>query len=338
MHKLSPLGATEGSGFAPLHVRERPFAQSEPNPQRISHRKRLPTFRHVPSAFQHLANSWHEIQVGPVRMINHGIFAAVGAWVGSLIAVALAGTEQLWIIIGLSVAAILAAALWAQLVEGSPQLLRPYGYFGSVAGVVIAALLITAWGRDTWPALAAATIGGALTQAIGRGRCLVQGCCHGSECVTWLGIRYTHPRSRVTRLSTFGDRPLHPTQVYSAGWMLLVAAVLFPPVDAPRRSAVHRRPLFDPDWTWPLCRGALSWRAADARVGRPALLPMARYWVRSRRWMGDDARVDTCAATLATVCRRHHRNGSTWDRGWHRLRCRLSRTQPPFLPSGLTTP
>jgi prolipoprotein diacylglyceryl transferase/PAP2 superfamily protein/phospholipid methyltransferase len=176
---------------------------------------------------EHLANSWYEIQVGPVRLINHGIFAALGAWVGTLVAVALAGTDQLWIIIGLSVAAIVAAALWAQLVEGSPQLLRPYGYFGGVAGVVIAALLIRAWGGDIWPALTAATIGGALTQAIGRARCLVQGCCHGSECVAWLGIRYSHPRSRVTRLSTFGDRPLHPTQVYSAGWMLLVAAVLF---------------------------------------------------------------------------------------------------------------
>ena len=175
---------------------------------------------------EHLANSWYEIQVGPVRMINHGIYAAVGAWLGTLVAVALVGTEQLWIIIGLTVAAILAAALWAQLVEGSPQLLRPYGYFGGVAGVIIAALLIRAWGRDIWPALTAMTIGGALTQAIGRARCLVQGCCHGSECLAWLGIKYSHPRSRVTRLSTFGDRPLHPTQVYSAGWMLLVAAVL----------------------------------------------------------------------------------------------------------------
>jgi prolipoprotein diacylglyceryltransferase len=63
-------------------------------------------------------------------------------------------------------------------------------------------------------------------QALGRLRCLVQGCCHGGESPAWLGIRYVHPRSRVTRLSPFAGLPLHPTQLYSAGWMLLVAAVL----------------------------------------------------------------------------------------------------------------
>jgi prolipoprotein diacylglyceryltransferase len=55
----------------------------------------------------------------------------------------------------------------------------------------------------------------------------VQGCCHGSECPAWLGIHYHHPRSRVTRLSTLGGRPLHPTPLYSAAWMLLVTALLW---------------------------------------------------------------------------------------------------------------
>jgi prolipoprotein diacylglyceryltransferase len=79
---------------------------------------------------------------------------------------------------------------------------------------------------ELWPLLGALAVGAALTQAIGRGRCFVQGCCHGSECDAWLGVRYWHPRSRVVRLSPLANRPLHPTQLYSAGWMLLVAAVL----------------------------------------------------------------------------------------------------------------
>jgi protein-S-isoprenylcysteine O-methyltransferase Ste14 len=173
-----------------------------------------------------LANSWTEVAAGPIRLINHGVYAAVGAWVGMVVAVALAGAENLPAILALTASSVVGAALWAQLVEGSPLLLRPYGYYGSVVG--LGAGLAVAWvlGADVWLLFAAFGVGGALTQAIGRGRCLVQGCCHGAECPEWLGIRYSHPRSRVTRLSDLAGRPLHPTQLYSAGWLLLVAAIL----------------------------------------------------------------------------------------------------------------
>jgi prolipoprotein diacylglyceryltransferase len=177
-------------------------------------------------AAERLANSWREVEIGPIRLINHGIYAAIGAWAGMVVGVVLAGAENLPAILGLTAASIVGAALWAQLVEGSPLLLRPYGYYGSVVG--LAAGLAVAWmlGADVWLLFAAFGVGGALTQAIGRGRCLVQGCCHGSECPEWLGIRYWHPRSRVTRLSDLVGRPLHPTQLYSMGWLLLVAAIL----------------------------------------------------------------------------------------------------------------
>lgn len=175
---------------------------------------------------ERIANGWHEWTLGSVRCINHGLFAAAGSLCGLTLMIALAGSSQVWALIGLAAASVVGAALWAQLVEGSSQLLRPYGYyggvFGTIAGVAIAALL----GADAWLLWAAFAIGGSLAQAIGRGRCLVQGCCHGAECPAWLGIRYHHPRSRVTRLSSLGGRPLHPTQLYSAGWMLLVTAIL----------------------------------------------------------------------------------------------------------------
>ncbi|HEU4889638.1 MAG TPA: prolipoprotein diacylglyceryl transferase family protein, partial [Thermoanaerobaculia bacterium] len=65
-----------------------------------------------------------------------------------------------------------------------------------------------------------------VVQAFGRVRCLVQGCCHGRPAVDGMGIRYTHPRSRVTRLSDLAGRSLHPTQVYSIIWSLLTLVLL----------------------------------------------------------------------------------------------------------------
>lgn len=175
---------------------------------------------------ERVANSWREWDFGPVRLINHGLFAALGSWLGLLLMVTLAGPAHLWGLLGLAAASVAGAALWAQLMEGSPQLLRPYGYYGSVLGTMAGVAVAAALGADAWLLWAAFAIGGSLAQAIGRGRCLVQGCCHGSECPGWLGIRYQHPRSRVTRLSTLGGTPLHPTQLYSAGWMLLVTLLL----------------------------------------------------------------------------------------------------------------
>lgn len=173
-----------------------------------------------------IANSWHEWTVGPVRCINHGLFAAAGSLCGLLLMIALAGSSQVWALIGLAAASVIGAALWAQLVEGSSQLLRPYGYYGSVLGTIAGVVVAAVVGADAWLLWAAFAAGGSLAQAIGRGRCLIQGCCHGAECPAWLGVRYHHPRSRVTRLSSLGGLPLHPTQLYSAGWMLLVTAVL----------------------------------------------------------------------------------------------------------------
>ncbi|MGD8278151.1 MAG: prolipoprotein diacylglyceryl transferase, partial [Gemmatimonadota bacterium] len=45
--------------------------------------------------------------------------------------------------------------------------------------------------------------------------CLVQGCCHGGPAPPATGIRYFHPRSRVTQLANLAGVPLHPTPVYS---------------------------------------------------------------------------------------------------------------------------
>jgi protein-S-isoprenylcysteine O-methyltransferase Ste14 len=173
-----------------------------------------------------VANSWHEWRIGPIRFMSHGAYAAVGAAGGAAVAVSVAGTDQLWWIVGMTIGAEVGAAMWAQLIEGSPQLLRPYGYFGSVAAVVAMVTVAGLAGRDPWLLLAAMAVGGCLTQILGRLRCLVQGCCHGRRVDAPWAIRYTHPRSRVVRLSALGGTPVHPTPLYSILWTSLVFCAL----------------------------------------------------------------------------------------------------------------
>lgn len=189
-------------------------------------RERGRLWRWVCGLTERVANSWREKTVGPIRFLNHGIYPAAGTLVGVAVATALAGRDAFWWLVGMAVAAELGAGAWAQIVEGSSLLLRPYGYFGGVIGVVAVAPIAAAAGVDPWRLLAAIAAGGCVTQAFGRLRCLVQGCCHGHEIDVPWGISYRHPRSRVLRLSALGHRPLHPTPLYSILWTLAVFAVL----------------------------------------------------------------------------------------------------------------
>lgn len=174
-----------------------------------------------------VANSWRETTVGPVRFLSHGVFASLGAVSGLVIAGYLAGAAGFGWLLGMWAGSVVGAGLWAQVVEGSPQLLRPYGYFGGVAGALAVLLAAIALGADVWVIFAAFGVGATVTQALGRLRCLVQGCCHGREAPAWLGIRYTHPRSRVVRLAHWKGVPLHPTPLYSILWTLFVGALMW---------------------------------------------------------------------------------------------------------------
>lgn len=175
---------------------------------------------------ERVANSWREWRIGRLRIINHGGYAAVGTLLGSMILGGAAGPNSSLAIV-LSVACTLvASATWAQLVEGSPQLLRPYGFYGGLLGAIVGSLLSPVVGEPTWLMLAAFSLAGPWVQSFGRLRCLVQGCCHGAPAPAEIGIRYVHPRSRVTRLSQFGGVPIHPTPVYSILWNVVMALVI----------------------------------------------------------------------------------------------------------------
>ncbi len=182
---------------------------------------------------EHLANSWREWRIGQVRIIIHGAYAGLATLVGVLIIESLVGRDGAVVAASMFFGAVIGAVLWAQWVEGSPSLLRPMGFYGGVIGAMIGAVPAVFLGINFFAALAAFAVAGPWIQASGRLRCLVQGCCHGRATADVLGIRYTHPRSRVCRLAKLAGISIHATPVYSILWNFVVGAALL------RLLAVH---------------------------------------------------------------------------------------------------
>lgn len=163
---------------------------------------------------ERLASSWREWRLGPFRVISHSLFAGLAGLAGLLLAGLFVTDGRALLIVTLS--ALAAAAVWGQLVEGSPRLLRPFGYFGGLlGGLAGAAFCQLALGFPFLHTTAAFALAAPWVQAIGRLRCLVQGCCHGSVAADGDGIRYFHERSRVCQISGLRGQPLHNTQLYS---------------------------------------------------------------------------------------------------------------------------
>lgn len=158
-----------------------------------------------------IANSWREWRFGSIRIINHGFYAGAAAFVQIAIVTAALGPGREWKVLVTAFAGLLGAGAWAQWVEGSSLLRRPFGFYGGLIGVGLACLFF----EERWTLLAAHCLGAPWMQAIGRLRCLVNGCCHGAPSPPEAGIRVTHPRSRVTKFASLADVAIHPTQLYS---------------------------------------------------------------------------------------------------------------------------
>ena len=173
-----------------------------------------------------LANSWREWRIGPIRVINHGAYAAAAASAGFVVlALALpegATTAAWWMLI----CVVAGAGVWAQVLEGSSTLLRPFGWYGGAIGGAIGAAAAPWFGVPITTMLAGLALAAPWIQALGRLRCLVQGCCHGGPATALVGIRYHHRRSRVTQIAHLDHQPLHPTPLYSIAGNLVIAAIL----------------------------------------------------------------------------------------------------------------
>lgn len=174
-----------------------------------------------------IANSWKEWVFGKVRVINHGFYVGFGAFSGILLAGILAGKEYALALLVFAVLVTIFSALWAQIIEGSAKLKRPFGYYGGLVGILFGSLAVWAMGLNSWVIIGVASVVMPWVQAIGRLRCLVNGCCHGSRIDNPLvGIRYLHPRSRVCNISGLKGELVHPTQLYSILWLFFVGIFL----------------------------------------------------------------------------------------------------------------
>lgn len=176
---------------------------------------------------ERVANSWKEWVFGPIRIINHGFYVGFSAFFGILLAGWLAGKDYAWAILIFALVVVIFSALWAQLIEGSEKLKRPFGYYGALVGIILAALIVWAMGYNVWVIIGLASVFMPWMQALGRFRCLVNGCCHG--CPTpnpTIGIRYFHHRSRVGSISGLKGELVHPTPLYAVIWLFFVGFVL----------------------------------------------------------------------------------------------------------------
>lgn len=176
-------------------------------------------------ACERLGNSWGAVEIGPVRVINHASWSALAASSGTALALFLAGpshaTNAAIVVIGL-----LSAGAWGYWLEGGGRLSRPFGYYGFLCGAMAALGLLGILRGDIAPLAAGFAAAAPLAQAIGRLRCLVQGCCHGKAVKRADGLRVTHPMSRVIALANLGGIPIHPTQLYSIIGNVVIALVL----------------------------------------------------------------------------------------------------------------
>lgn len=175
-----------------------------------------------------IANSWKEWTFGKIRIINHGIYTGLGTTFIILVAGVLAGKDYTLAILICSILLTICAALWAQFIEGSEKLKRPFGYYGAVVGIVFGSIFVWVIGLNVWVVLGVASVTMPWGQALGRLRCLVNGCCHGCQVnSSIIGIRFHHHRSRVNNISGLKGELLHPTQLYSIIWLFFTGIILF---------------------------------------------------------------------------------------------------------------
>ncbi len=167
---------------------------------------------------QRLGNSMRWWRLGPLRVFVHAAYAGPAAFVVAFTVVRQAAPGDAWAAAIVCVAAVVGAAAWAQWIEGAAVSLRPFGYYGAMLGGIAALTALAVAGVDIWPIAGGLAIAAPFAQAIGRLRCLVQGCCHGRPAPADVGIVCTHPWSRIVRLAHAGGVPLHPTPLYSILW------------------------------------------------------------------------------------------------------------------------
>jgi len=162
-----------------------------------------------------IANSWRDWRIRGIRIINHGGYVGAAVGVGLWLVGILLGDKHAGSILIVAGCSLLGAGIWAQLLESSSGLSRPFGYYGGIFGGCLGVLAVQLWRNEGWLLFGAYAVAAPLIQGVGRLRCLVQGCCHGRPCPDHVGIRYRQPLSRVCKMAHWVDTPVYPTPLYS---------------------------------------------------------------------------------------------------------------------------
>jgi len=151
---------------------------------------------------------------GRFRIINHSLYSGLGGAVAVGILTYVIGNPLAALV--LLVCGLVGAAVFAQVLWGSNVLARPYGYWGAVIGGGVGGLVVTfAFGIPFTTIALAAVLCAPFAQAIGRLRCLVQGCCHGIPTTRNFGIRIWQSQSRVVAISGLKGQYILDTQLCS---------------------------------------------------------------------------------------------------------------------------
>lgn len=151
---------------------------------------------------------------GRFRIINHSLYSGLaGAVAVGILSYVIGNTLAALILL---CCALLGAAGFAQALWGSSVLSRPFGYWGAVLGCGVGVLIVSPlFGISLAEIALAAALCAPFAQAIGRLRCLAQGCCHGVVTSKEYGIRIWQPQSRVVAISGLKGKYILNTQLYS---------------------------------------------------------------------------------------------------------------------------
>ncbi len=177
-------------------------------------------YRLIWSALQRVSewigNSRHDwlFAGGRFRIINHSLYSGLGGAVAIGILSYVMGNPLAALV--LLVCGLVGAAVFAQVLWGSNVLARPYGYWGAVLGGGVGVIFVSLFFGISLATIAlAAVLCAPFAQAIGRLRCLVQGCCHGIVTTKDVGIRIWQSQSRVVAISGLKGQYILNTQFYS---------------------------------------------------------------------------------------------------------------------------
>jgi phosphatidylglycerol:prolipoprotein diacylglycerol transferase len=168
------------------------------------------------SVSEWIGNSRHDwlFAGGRFRIINHSLYSGLAGAVAVGIVSYILGNPLAALVVMLC--ALIGGAVFAQVLWGSNVLARPFGYWGAVLGGGVGILLVSLFFALPLATVALAVVLSApFAQAIGRLRCLVQGCCHGIVTNKDLGIRIWQSQSRVVTISGLKGQYILNTQLYS---------------------------------------------------------------------------------------------------------------------------